>query len=50
MSELDKIKNIIDLLNNYKSAIHNEISTYLSLSSQLCNLINNSKNKPKVGT
>lgn len=47
MSELDKIKNIIDLLNNYKSAIHNEISTYLSLSSQLCNLINNSKNKPK---
>lgn len=47
MPELDKIKIIIELLNDYELANQDEIGTYLSLSSLLSNLIESSKNKPK---
>lgn len=47
MSELDRIKNIIKLLNDYKLATLDEIYANLSLSSQLSSFIENSRNKPK---
>lgn len=47
MSELQKIKNILALLNAYNSIMKEEIGANLSLSGQLNDFIESSGNKPK---
>lgn len=46
MNELNKIKNIFELLNTYNVVTKDEIATYLSLSNQLSNIIDSSPNRP----
>lgn len=46
MNELNKIKNIFELLDAYNVVIKDEISTYLSLSNQLSSIIASSPNRP----